>query len=113
MSFININKFKSIFKQNQKEVIQTSDGKRNLYFDYQRKNYIKFTLDVATTCESIFNTNKEQIKNKIKEMYGNDVNLDNFGFLIVELNPNQYEQNQNLINVKLRLDDIIFQIIIK
>jgi len=113
MSFININKFKSIFKPNQKEVIQTSDGKRNLYFDYQRKNYIKFTLDVATTCESIFNTNKEQIKNKIKEMYGNDVNLDNFGFLIVELNPNQYEQNQNLINVKLRLDDkIIFQILL-
>ena len=113
MNFININKFKSIFTPNQKEIIQTSDGKRNLYFDYQRKNFIKFTLDVATTCETILKINKDQIKNKVKELYGNDVNLDNFGFIIVNLIPNQYKQKQNLINVKLRMDDnILFQILL-
>ena len=85
MNFININKFKSIFTPNQKEIIQTSDGKRNLYFYFQRKNFIKFTLDVATTCETILKINKDQIKNKVKELYGNDVNLDNFGFIIVNL----------------------------
>ena len=113
MNFININKFKSIFTPNQKEIIQTSDGKRNLYFDYQRKNFIKFTLDVATTCETILKINKDQIKNKVKELYGNDVNLDNFGFIIANLIPNQYKQKQNLINVKLRMDDnILFQILL-
>ena len=113
MNFININKFKSIFTPNQKEIIQTSDGKRNLYFDYQRKNFIKFTLDVATTCETILKINKDQIKNKVKELYGNDVNFDNFGFIIANLIPNQYKQKQNLINVKLRMDDnILFQILL-
>ena len=41
------------------------------------------------------------------------MDLNNFGFLIVELNSNQYDGTPNLINVKLRKDDkIIFQVLL-
>ena len=117
MNFNNINmnfsKLRGIFTRSQKEIINTGDGKRNLYFDYNRKNYIKFSLDIDTTCDSIFRNHKDEIKNKIQQLYGNNVDLNNFGFLIVELNSNQYDGTPNLINVKLRKDDkIIFQVLL-
>ena len=105
-----INKLKGIFTRNQKETLNTGDGKRNLYFDYQRRTYIRFQLDVATTCDMIFRIHKEEIINHLKTIYGNNVDLNNFGFIIVELNSNQYDGTPNLINLKLRMDDnIIFR----
>ena len=110
---INLNKLRGIFTKSQKEIINTGDGKRNLYFDYNRKNYIKFSLEIDTTCESIFKNHKDEIKNKIQQLYGNNIDLNNFGFLFVELNSNQYDGAPNLINVKIRKDDkIIFKVLL-
>ena len=112
MSNISINTIKGIFTRAQKETLNTQDGKRNLYFDYTRNTYIKFALDVATTCESIFRIHKNEIKSKLQKLYNKDVNLEDFGFVIVELNANKYDSRRNLINVKLRLDDnIIFRVL--
>ena len=108
-----INKLKGIFTRNQKETLNTGDGKRNLYFDYQRRAYIRFQLDVSTTCDMIFRIHKEEIINHLKTIYGNNINLNNFGFLIVELNSNNYDGTPNLINLKLRMDDnIIFRVLL-
>ena len=100
-----INKFKGLFTKAQKEIFHSGDGKRNLYFDYNRKYYIKFTLDVSTTCETIFKIHKDEIIRKVKTIYGNDIDLNNFAFLIVELNSNKFDGSQNLINLKLRMDE--------
>ena len=67
--------------------------------------YIKFGLDVSTTCELILKIHKSEIMNAIKIVYRKDIPLDNFGFFIVELNANKYNGTQNLINVRLRKDD--------
>ena len=107
---ININKLRGIFTRSQKEIINTGDGKRNLYFDYFRKNFIKFSLDVDTTGESIFKIHKDEIIKIIYELYGNNIDIKNFGFIIVELNSNLYDGTPNLINVKIKMDDkIIFR----
>ena len=100
-----MNKIKGFFTKTQKEILDTGDGKRNLYFDYERKYYIKFGLDVSTTCELILKIHKSEIMNAIKIVYRKDIPLDNFGFFIVELNANKYNGTQNLINVRLRKDD--------
>ena len=110
---INLNKLRGIFTRNQQEVINTADGKRNLYFDYFRKNFIKFSLDVDLSGEKIFKIHKDGIIKKIHELYGNNVDINNFGFIIVELNTNQYDANPNLINLKLRMDDkIIYKMLL-
>ena len=110
---INFNKLRGIFTKSQKEVLNTGDGKRNLYFDYQRTIFLRFQLDVATTCESIFKIHKNEIIQNIQKLYGNNINLDNFGFLIVEINANKFDGTPNLINVKLRNDDnIIFRVLL-
>ena len=109
---IGLNKIRGFFSKSIKEIINTEDGKRNLYFDYNRRNYIKFSLDVATTCESIFRVHKDEIKKNIEKIYGNNIDLNNFAFLVVELNSNRFDGTQNLINVKLRKDDnILFRVL--
>ena len=109
---IGINKLRGFLSRSIRETLNTEDGKRNLYFDYNRRNYIKFSLDVATTCESIFRIHKDEIKKNIAKLYGNNINLNNFAFLVVELKTNRFEGTENLINVKLRMNDkILFRVL--
>ena len=105
-------KIKSIFASDQKEKLITQDGRRNLYFDRNRKHFIKFILDVKTTCSTIQNQHKEEINRKLKELYGNNVNTDNFSFLIVELMANKFEGKNAFIDLKLNIyDTSIFNIL--
>ena len=94
-----------IFSGNQKEKLITEDGKRNLYFDRQRKNFIKFSLEVKTTCSTIYKNHKEEINKKIQEIYGQNINYKDFAFLIVELIANKFEQKPTLIDLKIGMDD--------
>lgn len=100
-----LNKFKGLFTKAQKEIFHSGDGKRNLYFDYNRKYFLKFSLDVSTTCENIFKIHKDEIIRKVRAIHGNNIDLNNFAFLIVELNSNKLDGSQNLINLKLRMDE--------
>ena len=105
-------KIKSIFASEQKEQLITQDGKRNLYFDRNRKHFIKFILDVKTTCSTIQNQHKEEINRKLKEIYGKDVNTENFSFLIVELMGNKFEGKVAFIDLKLNVNETsIFNIL--
>ena len=104
---LKIDKIKSIFASEQKEKLITQDGKRNLYFDKNRKNFIKFSLDVKTTCSTIQKIHKEEIDKKIKEIYGDDADLQKFGFLIVELIANKFEGKPSLIDLKIGMNDTI------
>ena len=102
---VKLNKLRGLFTKSQKEIISSEGGTRNLYFDYNRKYFIKFSLDVKTTCESIYKIHKDNIIKKVYHIYGDDINLENFAFFIVQLNANKYDGTQNLINLKLRIDD--------
>ena len=107
-----MNKLKGIFSRNQKENTNPADGKRNLYFDYERKISMKFVLDVATTCQSILKNHQNDILNQLKVINISNSNLKNYAFLIVELKANKYDETHNLINVKLRMDDnVIYRVL--
>jgi hypothetical protein len=107
MSTSKRNKIKGMFSRDQKENIITQDGKRNLYFDRERENFIKFGLVVGTTCSYILKNYKEDIINKLKEINGQEeVNLNNYSFFIVELIANKYERKQTLIDLKIDMEDI-------
>lgn len=100
------NKIKAKFTRDQKENINTQDGKRNLYFDRERENFIKFGLVVGTTCSYILKNYKEDIINKLKEINRQEeVNLNNYSFFIVELIANKYEKKQTLIDLKINMED--------
>lgn len=107
MSTIKLDKIKSIFSGEQKEKLITQDGKRNLYFDRNRKSFIKFILDVKTTCSTIKKNYKEEINKKLKEIYGSKVNSYKFAFFIVELLANKFETKPKLIDLKIGMDDTI------
>ena len=97
-----------IFVKEEREKVNPQDGMRNLYFDRDRKNYIRFFLDVTTTCNNIFNTKKNEIINKIKELHGPKTNVSDFCFCIVDL-KSKTEDKQTLIEVKLEMDLELFK----
>ena len=106
MSTSKRNKIKAKFTRDQKENTNTQDGKRNLYFDRERENFIKFGLLVGTTCSYILKNYKEDIINKLKEINRQEeVNLNNYSFFIVELIANKYERKQTLIDLKINMED--------
>lgn len=106
MSTSKRNKIKGMFTRDQKENINTQDGKRNLYFDREREYFIRFGLTVGTTCSLILKNYKEDIINKLKEINGQEeVNLNNYSFFIVELVANKYENKQTLIDLKIGMED--------
>lgn len=107
-----LDKIKSIFTSDQKEKLLTQDGKRNLYFDRGRKNFIKFSLDVKTTCAVIYKIHKEEINKKLKEIHGENINLDDFAFLVVELIANKFEGKPTFIDLKIGMNEtILFNIL--
>ena len=106
MSTNKLDKIKSIFVTDQKEKLITQDGKRNLYFDRNRQNFIKFSLDVRTTCSAIQKVHEKEIKKMLKEIYGDNVNFDKFSFLIVELIANKFE-GKSYIDLKVGMNDTI------
>lgn len=106
MSTSKRNKIKGMFTRDQKENINTQDGKRNLYFDREREYFIRFGLTVGTTCSLILKNYKEDIINKLKEINRQEeVNLNNYSFFIVELVANKYENKQTLIDLKIGMED--------
>lgn len=88
-----------------KENLNTQDGKRNLYFDRERNNFIRFGLIVGTTCSFILKTNKDEIIKKLKEINRTEVNLNNYSFFIIEIITNKSERKQTLIDLKISMED--------
>ena len=100
-----LDKFKKLFIHEQKENLFTEDGKRNLYFDKERKNYIKFYLSVKTTCANIFEAHKDEIRNKLKEIKGEEQDLNSYSFFIIELSSVKKSSQPNLIDLKIEMND--------
>ena len=100
-----LDKFKKLFIHEQKENLFTEDGKRNLYFDKERKNYIKFYLSVKTTCANIFEAHKDEIRNKLKEIKGEEQDLNSYSFFIIELSSIKKSSQPNLIDLKIEMND--------
>ena len=86
-----------------KEDIKPKDGKRKLYFSLDMsKNYVQYTLDQNTTCESIMQEHKAQILSKISDVHGSsNINLNNYAFFLVDLKNVKKAQQNNLTKMKL------------
>ena len=100
-----LDKFKNLFIHDKKENLFSEDGKRNLYFDKERKNFIKFYLSVNTTCANIFQTHRDEIKNKLKEIKGEEQDLNSYSFFIIELSSLKKGSQPNLIDLKIKMND--------
>ena len=103
--------FSSLFTREQREKIITTDGKRLLYFDRIRDLAIKYSLEVKTTCGKIYNTHKNDIIEVLKYIYGENVDLNAFSFYIIEIASNKVTGKSNLIDLKLRMEDLIFNML--
>ena len=67
--------------------------KRKLFFDRNRKTFIEFDLEKLKTCEEIYNTLKNEIEEKISEVYDENVRKNsNFCFIMI------YSRNNKLDN---------------
>lgn len=102
-----MSKLKEFFSGEIKEKIITEDGKRNLYFDRQRKEFIKFRLESKTTCTIIYKLHKKEIQNKLIEIYGQNVDEEKFAFFVVELLSNKSDQKPSLIDLKIGMDETL------
>ncbi len=88
-----------------KEDIKPKDGKRKLYFTMDlNKNYVLYTLDQNTTCDSIMNEHKAQILSMISDVHHNpNIDLNSYAFFLIDLkNINMKKSPQNnLTKIKL------------
>ena len=69
-----------------KEDVKTRDGKRRLYFTIDMTQFILYSLEKNTTCNSIFDANKNSIEAKLNIMNKNSKpDLNNYDFFLVDL----------------------------
>ena len=69
-----------------KEDVKPKDGKRKLYFSQDMHNFITYTLDQKTTCETIFNNNKGLITSTFMKLYNDPkIDLSNYDFYLIDL----------------------------
>lgn len=93
------------------ENVAPKDGMRNLYFSRDRKTFVKFFLEVKTTCQTIYDKKKEEIISKAKSLYGEKINLNDFCFCLVDLKINKSTGKPSLIELKIRMNVLLFSIL--
>ena len=85
-----------------KEDVKPKDGKRKLYFSLDMHNFITYTLDQKTTCETIYKTYKNDILAKFRKLYNNpNMDLTNFDFYIIDLKEIDKFQGNFISRIKL------------
>ena len=100
---------------------------KNLYFDIEKKNFIQFSLNVLTTCESILTNYNDDIKSKITPLYTKtkqkkipnnksrnssfQVDISDFDFFIIEekLEPIKDGVTSSLTRFKINHEVFIIQ----
>ena len=85
-----------------KEYIKPKDGKRKLYFSLDMQNFITYTLEQKTTCNIIYETNKDKIDTKLNKLYNNtNLDLANFEFFLIDLKGVEKSQDNYISKIKL------------
>ena len=85
-----------------KEDIKPKDGKRKLYFTIDMQNFISYNLEPKTTCELLFEANKNLIYAKLSEINNNSkIDLNNYDFFLVDLKALQKPQGNLFTKLKL------------
>ena len=85
-----------------KEDVRPKDGKRKLYFSLDMHNFITYTLEQKTTCETIYKTHKNDIIAKFTKLYNNpNIDLSNFDFYLIDLKEIDKFQGNFISRVKL------------
>ena len=92
-----------------KEDIRPKDGKRKLYFSLDMQNFITYTLDQKTTCEKIFEINKNSINSKFAKLYNNsNIDLNDFEFYLIDLKEIIKSKGNFVSRIKLNRNVIIY-----
>ena len=97
---------------------------QRLFLDKNGNNYIEFIVEENTTCQKIYNENKEKITETIKILNNNipknfdldlELELDNYFFCLIQ--PRVRKENNNekefltpMIDLKLKLNENIYNI---
>ena len=83
-----------------------------LYFDRNTEIYIDFTLEKIKNCKDIYNTLRQEIEEKVKEIYGNIKEENkNFNFILINSKINNKADNSKSIELKLNNDTPIIDLI--
>lgn len=86
-----------------KEDVKTRDGKRRLYFTIDMTQFILYSLEKNTTCNSIFDANKNSIEAKLNIMNKNSKpDLNNYDFFLVDLKGMKKSEVNNTVT-KIRI----------
>ena len=92
-----------------KEDIKPKDGKRKLYFTTDMQYSISYNLEQITTCESIFEINKNAIHLKLCDILNNPkIDLNNFDFYFIDLKGIKNSQNNLLTKIKVNRKMFIY-----
>ena len=95
-----------------KEYVKTKDGKRKLYLSYlslDLQNFITYTLDQNTTCDIIYENNKNLIESKLTELYkGSNIDFTNFDFFLIDLKEIKKTPGYFVSKIKLNRNILIF-----
>ena len=107
-----------------KETKEKEIERKRLFFDKDEKYCIEFNLDEKTTCQKIYNENKEEITNMIKILnknlpknfdLDNELELDNYFFCLIQPKiPQEKGAEKKIvtptIDLKLKLYENIYNI---
>ena len=100
--------------------------KRKLFFDKSEQFYIEFNLDEKTTCQNIYDDNKEEIIKIIKLLnkdldknFDLDIELEDDNYYFCLTQPKVRKENINekdllsvMIDLKLKLEENVYKILL-
>lgn len=108
-----------------KEKKDIPNSKQKLFLNTNEKEFIEFNLDKETTCQNIYDDNKDKIINLIKSLNQNlpkdfdldfELEEDNYFFCLVQKRDEEKEKKGKekivsaIIDIKLDLDDKVYNI---
>ena len=104
------------------EIIEHKFEKRKLSFDKEEKVYIEIDIDLNTTCQNIYDENKEKIEQIIKSLNTDlpknfdldmELNDGNFYFCLIQpLKDKEKVMLSSAIDFKFHLNEKIYKIIL-
>jgi len=104
------------------EIIEHKFEKRKLCFDKEEKVYIELDIDLNTTCQNIYDENKEKIEQIIKSLNTNlpknfdldmELNDGNFYFCLIQpIKDKEKVMLSSAIDFKFHLNEKIYKIIL-
>ena len=104
-----------MFKRLSRDFIDLEKDKeqqRKLYLTCDMRAFIPYNLNEKTTCETIYNDNKDIIYKKISEIYTvtKNFNLEDFYFILINMKYKKKNEINDLIRIKMNKNHRIYHL---